>query len=143
MSAGDDAAFHPHDAGLRWALEQLLAHTGAPGTLPPAGAGLAELPAELPDAGVGEHDALARLAGPVLDGAAPLRHPGYLAHMDPPTPWVAWAAAQWAAALNQNLARTPTRPRRRGSSRRAWSPGWRRLSGWTAGTSSPARRWPR
>ena len=30
--------------------------------------------------------------------------------MDPPTPWVAWAGAQWAAALNQNLLHPDTAP---------------------------------
>ena len=30
--------------------------------------------------------------------------------MDPPTPWVAWAGAQWAAALNQNLLHPDSAP---------------------------------
>jgi L-2,4-diaminobutyrate decarboxylase len=30
--------------------------------------------------------------------------------MDPPTPWVAWAAALWAASLNQNLLHPDTAP---------------------------------
>ncbi|UUT36655.1 pyridoxal phosphate-dependent decarboxylase family protein [Microbacterium elymi] len=37
-------------------------------------------------------------------------HPGFFAHMDPPTPWMSWAAAQWAAAMNQNLLHPDSAP---------------------------------
>lgn len=46
----------------------------------------------------------------VLRDAAQLHHPGYFAHMDPPTPAVAQAGALWAAALNQNLLHADTAP---------------------------------
>jgi len=41
---------------------------------------------------------------------------------DPPTPWVTWAAAQWTAALNQNLLHPDTAPVARELERRvvAW-----------------------
>lgn len=62
-----------------------------------------ELPPRLPETGLGEEEALARLGDVLLAGAAQLQHPGFLAHMDPPTPWVTWITALWTAALNQNL----------------------------------------
>jgi len=95
--------------GLRQALQLLLDRTRTPGALPPDTVAC-PLPDALPHTGVGEHAALAELAPWVLDGAAPLRHPGFVAHMDPPTPWVTWATAQWAAALNQNLLHLDTAP---------------------------------
>lgn len=95
--------------GLRHALDLLLQRTAGPGTLPPAPVDC-PLPADLPERPLGERATLDALAPWVLDGAAPLRHPGYVAHMDPPTPWVTWATAQWAAALNQNLLHIDTAP---------------------------------
>jgi L-2,4-diaminobutyrate decarboxylase len=79
---------------------------------PPLSSGdaLSKLPSGLPETGIGAAVSLEALAGPFLDGAAWLRHPGYFAHMDPPTPWVTWAAALWAAALNQNLLHPDTGP---------------------------------
>jgi L-2,4-diaminobutyrate decarboxylase len=53
--------------------------------------------------GVGGRAALEQLAGPALEHASRFDHPGFFAHMDPPTPWMTWAAALWAAAMNQNL----------------------------------------
>lgn len=101
--------FRPDSDGLRRALELLLDHMEGPGRLPPRPP-QAPLPVDLPADGVGEHAALDALAPWVMEGAAPLRHPGYIAHMDPPTPWVTWATAQWAAALNQNLLHLDTGP---------------------------------
>jgi L-2,4-diaminobutyrate decarboxylase len=99
-----DPSFEPDRAGLRAALELLLAELAQP-----SNAAL-DLPAELPDSGRGEFEALRRLAPSALGGARRLGDPGFLAHMDPPTPWVAWAGAQWAAALNQNLLHPDTAP---------------------------------
>lgn len=113
-----DPAFAPDEAGLHGALEALLAHLREPAPLQPPATGLADLPTALPEDGEGGARALRTLAGPVLAGAAPLGHPGYLAHMDPPTPWVTWAAAQWAAALNQNLLHPDTAPVARDLERR-------------------------
>ncbi len=62
-----------------------------------------ELPTELPESGVGPVEALDQLRDCVFSGAAQLYHPGYFAHMDPPTSAVTWAAALWQVAANQNL----------------------------------------
>jgi L-2,4-diaminobutyrate decarboxylase len=53
--------------------------------------------------GIGEDDALDMIAAAALDGAAQLGHPGFFAHMDPPTPWITWITAMWNAAANPNL----------------------------------------
>lgn len=109
-----DPEFMPDVQGLEAALRLLLAHlTGQPQAPVPrttSEGSAAELPAELPADGMGSLRALERLAPSVLGGAARLGHPGAFAHMDPPTPWLTWAAAQWAAALNQNLLHPDTAP---------------------------------
>ena len=61
------------------------------------------LPDSFPEAGIGDSAALDTLAPVVLDGSAQLHHPGYFAHMDPPTPAITWAASLWQVATNQNL----------------------------------------
>jgi L-2,4-diaminobutyrate decarboxylase len=99
-----DGSFQPDRDGLEHALGLLLRELAEP-----AGASL-DLPASLPRDGAGELAALERLAPSVVGGARRLGDPGFLAHMDPPTPWVAWAGAQWAAALNQNLLHPDTAP---------------------------------
>ncbi len=99
-----DPSFEPDPAGLEAALGMLIAELAQPSRA------ALELPASLPDAGDGELGALRRLAPAALGGARRLGDPGFLAHMDPPTPWVAWAGAQWAAALNQNLLHPDTAP---------------------------------
>lgn len=101
--------FQPDAEGLQRALELLLERLSSPGRLPVAEH---ESPLEesWPQRGLGAGEALERLAPWVLEGAMPLRHPGYFGHMDPPTPWVSWAAAQWSAALNQNLLHPDTSP---------------------------------
>lgn len=43
------------------------------------------------------------LADGFFPAAARLGHPGYFAHMDPPTPWMSWVGELWAASCNQNL----------------------------------------
>ncbi|MEM9208937.1 MAG: pyridoxal-dependent decarboxylase [Pseudomonadota bacterium] len=70
----------------------------------------ASLPTELPEIGMGGAETLERLAPHVLGNAARLDDPLALAHMDPPTPWVAWAMALWNARLNQNLLHPATSP---------------------------------
>lgn len=103
--------FRPDAEGLRAALEELIAvrsAAGVPHTDP--GRGLAEIPPDWPETGVGGRAALALLAGPALHAVSRLDHPGFFAHMDPPTPWPAWAAALWAAATNQNLLHPDTAP---------------------------------
>jgi L-2,4-diaminobutyrate decarboxylase len=61
------------------------------------------LPDSLPETGIGDSAALDTLAPTVLDASAQLHHPGYFAHMDPPTPAITWAASLWQVATNQNL----------------------------------------
>jgi len=68
------------------------------------------LPTSCPEEGLGELKALQQLAPHVLGEAAPLDAPEAIAHMDPPTPWITWAAALWNARLNQNLLHRSTAP---------------------------------
>ena len=89
------------DAGLHRALELLFA---------PQNGAIDELPATLPECGLGEAHTLELLSGHVLGQAAQLDSPTALAHMDPPTPWITWAMALWNARLNQNLLHEATSP---------------------------------
>jgi L-2,4-diaminobutyrate decarboxylase len=75
-----------------------------------ADAGKLDLPAKLPETGLGAHAALDYLAPHLLGGAAHLGEPTSLAHMDPPTPWITWATTLWNASLNQNLLHPATAP---------------------------------
>lgn len=88
-----DPAFHPTDDDLALALD-LMKRAHGDAILPPA---------TLPEAGIGERQALKDLAPWVLGGAQALDAPTAFAHMDPPTPWVTWATTLWNASLNQNL----------------------------------------
>jgi L-2,4-diaminobutyrate decarboxylase len=100
-------AFSPDREGLQWALERLTAQrreAGSPHATP------GQVPALWPDAGLGGQAALAALEPVALQAVTRLDHPGFLAHMDPPTPWVTWAAALWAASTNQNLLHDETAP---------------------------------
>ncbi len=108
LGSGADFAADPD--GLIWALRRLLEARTRPGSPHPDPSVALDLPERLPVDGCGGRAALEALAGPVLDRASRLDHPGFLAHMDPPTPWPAWAAAQWTAATNQNLLHPDTAP---------------------------------
>jgi len=102
--------FAPDVEGLTDAIRLLVELRGAPGS-PHVDPEIAvELPAAVPEVGVGGRAALEQLAGPALAQASRLDHPGFLAHMDPPTPWMTWAATAWAAAVNQNLLHPDTAP---------------------------------
>lgn len=90
-----DPSFAADATGLRQALDALLA--------PPDAKDPRDLPDDLPEHGIGEAAAIERLAPIVLGGARRLDAPDAFAHMDPPTPWITWATAQWNASLNQNL----------------------------------------
>ena len=98
-----DPSFQPHFEGLRRALELLAGKSAL--ELPRDG-----LPTALPDAGLGDMQALERLAPDVLGRAAQLGASNAMAHMDPPTPWITWALALWNASLNQNLLHPETAP---------------------------------
>jgi L-2,4-diaminobutyrate decarboxylase len=74
------------------------------------GAEPAKLPTTLPEEGLGMHETLDMLAPSILGTAARLGDPSAFAHMDPPTPWITWAAALWNASLNQNLLHPSTAP---------------------------------
>ena len=95
--------FTPDVEGLQQALRLLIQARERPGSPHVDPATPLGLPQQWPAAGVGGRAALEQLAGPALEQASRLDHPGFLAHMDPPTPWMTWAAALWAAAMNQNL----------------------------------------
>jgi L-2,4-diaminobutyrate decarboxylase len=97
---GDEFVADP--VGLREALELLLAARADPG-FPHLEGSTDVFPMEWPQEGIGGRAALRALAPVSLNQAVRLDHPGFLAHMDPPTPWVTWAATMWAAAMNQNL----------------------------------------
>lgn len=94
---------HRVDRALLLAAIDLLEQARSPRTMPvPIDIDLS-LPSTLLVDGIGESEALRRLASGVLEQTAQLHHPGYFAHMDPPTPAITWAAALWQAASNQNL----------------------------------------
>nr|WP_283812683.1 pyridoxal-dependent decarboxylase [Bradyrhizobium tropiciagri] len=78
---------------------------GAPGDYCDPGLGT-----DLPEDGIGARQALDALAPLVLAGASRLGADTTFAHMDPPTPWVTWAAALWNVSLNQNLLHPATAP---------------------------------
>lgn len=69
-----------------------------------------DLPATLPESGLGPRATLDVLAPIVLGGAACLGGARAFAHMDPPTPWITWATTLWNASLNQNLLHPATSP---------------------------------
>ena len=78
----------------------------------PLGSELA-LPEKLPESGLGSQAALEMIAPDALETSSQLHHPGFMAHMDPPTPAVAWAASLWLAATNQNLLHPDVAPKGR------------------------------
>jgi L-2,4-diaminobutyrate decarboxylase len=74
------------------------------------GADPMNLPARLPEKGLGSRAVLDCLAPNILGGAARLGGATSFAHMDPPTPWITWATSLWNASLNQNLLHPATAP---------------------------------
>jgi L-2,4-diaminobutyrate decarboxylase len=102
--------FELDEDGLQEALNTLIELHGQRGESPAPAPAPIDLPGALPEEGTGPHAALESLAGPTLASAVRLDHPGYLAHMDPPTPWVTWAATLWTTAVNQNLLHRDTAP---------------------------------
>ena len=101
-----DPSFQADPEGLKQALDALLA--------PPSPESAQILPSGLPEDGCGERVVLDRLAPIVLGGARQLGAPDALAHMDPPTPWIAWVFTLWNASLNQNLLHPDVAPVARG-----------------------------
>jgi L-2,4-diaminobutyrate decarboxylase len=69
-----------------------------------------DLPAGLPEEGMGSSSALDVLAPRVLGHAARLGGTSSFAHMDPPTPWITWATTLWNVSVNQNLLHPATAP---------------------------------
>ncbi len=102
--------FGPDTDGLGYAVARLVAARSAPGVSHADPHADLDLPQLLPEEGVGGRAALDMLAGPTLEQVSRLDHRGFLAHMDPPTPWPTWAAAMWGAAVNQNLLHPDTAP---------------------------------
>ena len=97
-----DQAFSMNPAGLARACQWLTKDQEA--------GSIDDLPAALPDTGLGENATLDRLAPLVLGAAARLDGRTAFAHMDPPTPWITWAMNLWTASLNQNLLHPATAP---------------------------------
>lgn len=97
-----DASFAVDLKGLARACELLSER--------PKASDVSCLPLSLPINGIGERDTLEVLAPLVLGGAARLDGAHTFAHMDPPTPWITWAAQLWNSALNQNLLHPATAP---------------------------------
>jgi L-2,4-diaminobutyrate decarboxylase len=90
-----------------------------------------QIPADLPENGIGSVATLDFLAPIVLGSAARLDEPTAFAHMDPPTPWITWAATLWNASLNQNLLHPATAPAARDIERRVveWLAPWFGMTG--------------
>lgn len=104
MTAAD---FAPDADGLLHALRILIDERSQIGSPLPTPAGP---PESWPQTGIGQLAALDLLTQSALTNTARLDHPGFFAHMDPPTPWVTWATAMWAASTNQNLLHSQTAP---------------------------------
>lgn len=102
-----DEDFEFQSAELAGALSSLARHLTDERNVLPAQPSF-DIPKELPVEGFGGVAALEKLADGFFPSRARLGHPGYLAHMDPPTPWVSWVGALWAASCNQNLLHTDT-----------------------------------
>jgi len=94
-----DKSFLP-DAGLEYAINLLREEPKEQKNIPDG----------FPNLGIGELETLDLLAPHVLGRAARLDSPEAFAHMDPPTPWITWAATLWNARLNQNLLHPATAP---------------------------------
>lgn len=99
-----DKAFLPNLSGLSHALALLEKYWKRSNNLNPNQifTELQKVPL-IPTKGRGEIETLETLAPLVIGGARKLHDERACAHMDPPTPWIAWAVDLWKAALNQNL----------------------------------------
>ncbi len=97
------------DAEFSWNKEGLLRAVDLMGGNH-VGHGMKDIPTHMPEVGIGSIETLGLLAEVVLGGAAHLDSASAFAHMDPPTPWVTWAATLWNASLNQNLLHPATAP---------------------------------
>ncbi len=97
-----ESDFHPDLEALSRALSLMCEG--------PTAVGPQALPQALPEIGVTSAQAIEWLAPHVLNSAADLGSALAAAHMDPPTPWITWATAQWNARLNQNLLHPATAP---------------------------------
>ncbi|PAU82363.1 aspartate aminotransferase family protein [Halovibrio salipaludis] len=105
MSKDEDFSFQPE--ALSRALSLLSEYAAEQASVVPEPPSF-RLSEGLPAEGIGGIAALENLAGDFFPSAARLGHPGYFAHMDPPTPWFTWVGALWAASCNQNLLHTDT-----------------------------------
>lgn len=94
--------FEPDADGLHHALSQLIDHRARAGSATPK-RGVVDLPERLPRDGMDPDAALQVALDLGVGQSVRLDHPGYMAHMDPPTPWPTWVTAMMAASVNQNL----------------------------------------
>jgi L-2,4-diaminobutyrate decarboxylase len=99
VTVNTQSDFSPDSQGLERALKQLIDFRN--GTV--IKTRIPALPTGLPNVGIGGRAAMEQLAPWALDSSARLDAPGFIAHMDPPTPWMTWASALWMAGTNQNL----------------------------------------
>lgn len=89
-------------AALSRAVAEFVARRAQPGS-PVGDSAALDLPPRLPGQGVDAFEALGMALDLGVTQAVRLDHPGYLAHMDPPTPWPTWVTAMMTASVNQNL----------------------------------------
>ena len=78
--------------------------------MPVQNPGNLDLPLNFPENGFGSESALTKLYHNFLDSSSQLHHPGFMAHMDPPTPSLVWAMSLWQVAMNQNQLHFDTSP---------------------------------
>ncbi len=82
---------------------QLLARAVDQVTAPAGTLTVADLPQQIPAAGLGPQAALDLIAQVCLPVQGALNDPLAAGRMASPTPWVTWAAGAWAAARSENL----------------------------------------
>ncbi|MGI9598892.1 MAG: pyridoxal phosphate-dependent decarboxylase family protein [Acidimicrobiales bacterium] len=68
------------------------------------------LPSELARRGLTTEHALSIITPYLRAAGRDLGDPGFLAHMDPPTPWITWIVSLLGASSNQNLLHPDTAP---------------------------------
>ncbi len=97
MKFTDDPFFVADESSLAASMQRLAQAFGD------ARSGDSRVLEILPLQGFGANRAREDLGRHTIDPATKFNAAGWFAHMDPPTPWVTWAAQMWTAALNQNL----------------------------------------
>lgn len=99
-----DPAFRPDANALARAF-RMVERTLTETPVPRPSASELDLPRNLPEEGVGEDEALTAVGDLFLRGASILSHPGFFAHMDPPTPNITWDGSTLTPAPHRATAR--------------------------------------